>query len=612
VAGHEILHEAGRGGSGVVYAARHLRLDVVRALKILDVRDSHDSTFRVRFARESQLAASFEHPNVVPVYEAGEVDGSPYLSMRFVDGANLAQVLASEGRLSPDRTCTLLRQVGAALDAAHERGLVHRDVKPANILIERDGETERVFLGDFGLSRLVTSASRVTASSEMLGTVNYVAPEQISGTDVDRRADVYSLACVAYECLVGEPPFMRETQLATMFAQANDPRPSPSARRPDLSRALDSVFARALAIARSERPDTASGFVDELIGALSGQSAHRWPPARPLRAGGLATVALASILAVIALTVVVTSREPAREPAPSTDRSDASTGTGPPTARPAATIELSATPTDLALGALNLWATSSPGRSLTPVVPASGDDPASPIPVDGAPSAVITGFGSVWMVDAASGDVIRSDPGEELFPTRVAVGGRPSDLAPSTTHMWVLGRRADAASLIDPTTNSVTRAVPTGDAPAAIGIGEGGVWIANAGDGTISHLEPLFGRRRGPPIAVGGRPAALAVGEAGVWVVDSARQQVIRISAGSGQIGPAIDVGGVPAAITTGFGYAWVALREGSVQRIDPAELRAVGDPIPVGKKPTAIVAGNGYVWAASEREETVTRIAPR
>src|SRR4029079_17278100 len=170
----------------------------------------------------------------------------------LVDGPNLSQVLEG-GPLALERTVDLISELADALDAAHDHGLVHRDVKPANVLLEGEPDSERVFLGDFGISRLLTEARPLTETGEMIGTVNYVSPEQIAGESVDPRGDIYSLACVAYEALTGVPPFERDTHLATMFAHANDPRPLPSALRGELSDDVDRVFARALAIDQGER-----------------------------------------------------------------------------------------------------------------------------------------------------------------------------------------------------------------------------------------------------------------------------------------------------------------------------------------------------------------------
>src|SRR5215213_3773376 len=187
---------------GVVYLAEHVHLQRKVALKLLAPEVSEQSGFRERFIRESRLAARLHHPHVVTVYDAGDADGLLYISMHYVEGTDLADVLRRDGAMEPDRALALVEQVASALDAAHEIGLVHRDVKPANVLI--DGQ--RAYLTDFGLTKYAAAASGLTSANGFLGTPHYAAPEQIRGETVDRRADVYSLACMLWECLAGRPP----------------------------------------------------------------------------------------------------------------------------------------------------------------------------------------------------------------------------------------------------------------------------------------------------------------------------------------------------------------------------------------------------------------------
>src|SRR5881394_1093908 len=195
--GYRIEAIAGQGGMGVVYRATQLALDRSVALKLITPEFANDPEFRNRFKRESKLAASIEHPNVIPVYEAGEQNGSLFLAMRYVEGTDLKSVLTREGRLEPLRTARFVAQIAAALDAAHAAGLVHRDVKPANVLVAG----EHAYLSDFGLTRLAGSDSGLTESGRWIGTVEYCSPEQLRGQRTDARADVYSLGCVLFAAL---------------------------------------------------------------------------------------------------------------------------------------------------------------------------------------------------------------------------------------------------------------------------------------------------------------------------------------------------------------------------------------------------------------------------
>jgi len=247
LAGYRIDAVAGRGGMGVVYRATQLALDRTVALKLIAPDVAEDSGFRERFQRESRIAASIEHPNVIPVHEAGEADGLLFISMRYVDGTDLRELLARGGPLDPIRAAGIITQVANALDAAHARGLVHRDIKPANVLIASRGGVEHVYLTDFGLSKQSSSQSGLTKTGQWVGTLDYVSPEQIEGRQVDPRTDIYALGCVLFQTLTGAVPFERDSEVSKMWAHVSEPPPAPSQRRPGVPPALDPVVARAMA-----------------------------------------------------------------------------------------------------------------------------------------------------------------------------------------------------------------------------------------------------------------------------------------------------------------------------------------------------------------------------
>jgi serine/threonine protein kinase len=264
--GYRIVEPLGRGGTSVVYRAEHVRLERPAALKLLTP-GFGEADFSARFLRESQLAASLDHPSIVPVYDAGEEDGVLYIAMACVEGEDLKTLLAEEGRLDLRRTLRILGQIGSALDAAHARGLVHRDVKPANILVA-DGD--RAYLSDFGVVKEL-SGNGTTRTGSFIGTIDYCAPEQIEGGDVDGRADVYALACVLYECLTGEPPFRRPSEVAVLNAHLHTPPPRLSRVAPDLPAALEPVVSKALSKSPLDRYATCG----ELIAAARTAAAER-------------------------------------------------------------------------------------------------------------------------------------------------------------------------------------------------------------------------------------------------------------------------------------------------------------------------------------------------
>ncbi len=280
LAGHRILSVIGRGGMAVVYLAEHLRLGRKVALKVLDPEMGEDEDFRERFIRESRIAAGLDHPNVVTVYDAGEADGVLYLSMRYVEGTDLERLLRGVTKLEPPRAVSIISQCAAALDAAHAEGLVHRDVKPANILLSSEGRTpsDRVYLSDFGVTKRLHSGAGLTRTGQFVGTVDYVAPEQIRGKDVDGRADVYSLGCVLFRCLTGGVPFPRETEVGTIYAHLEDDPPSVSELLPALADVGD-VVARAMAKSKDDRFATCREFA-VAAGRATGAPAPALPPAR--------------------------------------------------------------------------------------------------------------------------------------------------------------------------------------------------------------------------------------------------------------------------------------------------------------------------------------------
>ena len=252
LAGFRIDAAIGRGGMGVVYQATQLSLERRVAVKVIAPEFAADPRFQERFVREARLAASLEHPHLLPVYEAGEQDGVVFLAMKLVEGVSLAELLEREGRLEASRAVGLVAQLASALEVAHTAGLVHRDVKPGNVLVTRTGGAEHAFLCDFGLSRRVVDDASLTRPEGFVGSAAYAAPEQIRGEAVDGRADVYALGCVLFESLTGRRPFERDDELAAMWAHMHEPPPRPSAIDPTLQ-SFDAIVARALAKEPAER-----------------------------------------------------------------------------------------------------------------------------------------------------------------------------------------------------------------------------------------------------------------------------------------------------------------------------------------------------------------------
>ncbi|MFI1102763.1 serine/threonine-protein kinase [Streptomyces melanogenes] len=290
IAGYRIESEIGRGGMAVVYRARDLRLERTVALKLLAPELARNDTFRQRFTHESRVAAAIDHPHIVPVFEAGETDGVLYIAMRYVAGRDLRALLDQEGPLPVATAARIAAQVASALDAAHEHDLVHRDVKPGNILVAQGTDSdhpEHVYLTDFGLTKKSLSLTGFTTVGQFVGTLDYVAPEQISGRPVDGRCDVYSLACVVYETMAGTPPFQRDDDMALLWAHQYDQPPALTEKRPDIAAGVDGVMAKALAKLPDDRYDSCLGFVAALRQAAKGTGPGGHPPTRvDLRVAG--------------------------------------------------------------------------------------------------------------------------------------------------------------------------------------------------------------------------------------------------------------------------------------------------------------------------------------
>jgi serine/threonine-protein kinase len=397
LAGYRIDALIGRGGMGEVYRARDPRLDRQVALKLIARERAGDEQFRARFLRESRLAASLDHPNVLPIYERGEADGRLFIAMRFVDGSDLQRLLRQSGRLAPARALALLAPVAAALDAAHARGLVHRDVKPANVLIASGDE--HVYLSDFGLSTAVSEPGRTGVFS---GTADYAAPELITGGRVDARADVYAFGCVLFECLTGTPPYRGTSVMGVLWGHVNDPVPSASERAEDLPRAIDPLFEKALAKDPAKRPETCRALLDQARPALGlGGAAALRAPRRALVALGL-TAAVA-----IAAAALLWARE----------------GEDPPAAA--------------AAGA----------AALVRIDPAT-NAVAARRRVPGSPVALAARGGDVWAVDPAAGTVVRLERGHRTVRSESA-HGVPSDVALAGDHAVVVNGADGTAALFD-------------------------------------------------------------------------------------------------------------------------------------------------------------------
>ncbi len=571
----------------VVYRADHIRLKRKVALKLLTSELAEDAGFRERFLRESQLAASLDHPNVVPIYDAGEAEGLLYIAMRYVEGTDLKQLLHREGALPPERAVGLAAQVASALDAAHERGLVHRDVKPSNVLLAGRTGNEHCYLADFGLSTSASNGSTLADPRHIMGTIDYVAPEQIRGDDVGGRADVYSLACLLYECLTGHVPFRRASDVAVVYAHLEEP--PPQAR---LTEELDAVLERGMAKAPEQRWESAGALVAAASAALGEVPVAARARRRLVPIGAAVGVATAT---AVAAAVLLGSGGAGIARADSLIRIDPDGGEA------AGVAALDGQPTAVTVCAGNVWVTGTGGR-------VSEVDPKSlginRIRVRGTPSdvanigdlaAVVSGPpGAVTMIDAQFGLISGSValPSSESSSTGTAVAyGRD---------IWVANPDARELDRLDPPYTHIAGAVRLGARPRFVAAGEGAVWLAGAR--TLWRVDAGRGRvsaRIRLPFA----PVALAVGSGGVWLVDKAADALVRIDPVTKKITARIPVGRDPRAVAVGAGSVWVANgADGTVSRVDPRR-NVVEQTIGVRSTPIDLEFGVGAVWVVRRTE---------
>jgi hypothetical protein len=587
-AGYRIEGVVGRGGMGVVYRATELALDRPVALKLIAPEFAGDDSFRERFLRESRLAASIDHPGILPVYAAGEADGELFLATRFVTGTDLRSLI-DEGPLTGERAIALLGQVADALDAAHGRGLVHRDVKPGNVLVDT---ADHCYLCDFGLTtQLVDGAT--TGTSLLAGSLDYLAPEQIRTGDVDRRADQYALACVLYELLSGRPPFRRDTEAQTLWAHMQE-EPDPLLGYDE----LDRIFVRALAKEPDERYEDCNAFADDARAALGLGLSPIAVRRRRRRIGGrlLALGGALLAVAVVAVILVLTFLpEAALEAAPN------SVGAVDPVSPELTSVtSVGNTPTDVAASDDWVWViNSNDGVGTISRIDARSRRLASTFSVAGTPRTVVAAFGSLW-VGTTEGRVHRIEPGTDLVETSWTLPNAGQStafefdlgagwLAASPNAIWAGSSRA--LSRIDPSTERLRpRESPTWG-PMAYGFGS--LWVLGR---ELERVSPATGRVVGTVDLVGGR-SDIATGFGSVWIADDEEHAVIRVGARQETVLRTYDVAGSPLGVAVGADAVWAASDNGTVVRIDPETDDVT--IVRVGGAPRVVAYGAGQVWVS-------------
>jgi tRNA A-37 threonylcarbamoyl transferase component Bud32/streptogramin lyase len=624
LAGYRIEGVLGRGGMSVVYLARHQRLDRRVALKVLAPDLAEDQRFRERFIRESRIAAGIEHPNIIPVYEAGEADGVLYIAMRYVRGTDLKSLVRTEGKLAPARAMAILAQVGSALDAAHADHLIHRDVKPANILIAPGTERspEHVYLSDFGLTKRSSSDSGITATGQFVGTLDYAAPEQFEGKPLGPRTDTYSLGCVLYEVLTGEVPFRRDQDAAMMFAHLLSPPPTVTQANPDLPPGIDPVVARAMAKKPEDRYPTAGELVADArsaLGVASGEFATLGgaPPRR--RPRWLLPALAAALAAVVAIVAVVVSRGggtptpgPSSSSGPLAITQDAVARIDHKTNRLVKVIGLSGPPEAVTAEDGSIWAVE-PGSTVARID--AGTGAVRIVGVGGGPTQITSSPGLVWTWDDNNAILtsISTRSGSAGTPFQVPVDFPDGGLAAGYGAVWVSGREGPSIQQahrqglfrIEPTTGQVSGYVPfpVGDV-AGGAAGEGSVWLVT--QELVHKIDPSTLKEDATidlgGVAVSGAIPSMTVGAGSVWVASAGDHTLYRIDPATEEIAAKVHLPGIPTGVAVAGGHVWISLSEGLACEVDVGTNRLVAT-VHVGGIPVGVAIGpDGSPWVAAQK----------
>ena len=601
---HRIEAVIGRGGMGVVYRARNLALDRDRALKVIAPELAANAAFRARFQREARLAASLDHPNVVGVHEAGEEEGLLYLSMQLIEGSDLRRLVDSEGPLDVAGTARVVSALASALDAAHARGMVHRDVKPSNVLIEGGRELKR--------DAWRTSGSRGRASttrrSPRPARSSAASTTRLPSSSRARRRGRVPTSTRSAASPTSRSPVSRRFRVLTRS------RPSTRTRthRGRGHRHWPPVHAGGRRCDRAgdgERPgcgrfgsagEMAAAFEHPTGGSDAGATVpmrRRAPGSRrpALIAGGL----LALAVVAIALVALLGGDEP--EPGPAA--AAASLQADEP-------IEVGPKPVGITVGERSVWVAYEEG--VRAISPDAGSVIRRPTPV-AEPHSVAVGFGSVWVASEGDDAVYRIDQGSGVEPQRIAVGDRPADLAVDERWVWVAIEGEDEVVRIHPSSNEVAGTTPVGDGPRSLSIDRGIVWTANRGDGTVSRVRSRTAEPIGDPIAVGQRPNDLAASGGSVWVVDNELATLIRLDSSSGVgVGDPVRVGPEPRGVAVGLGAVWVITAgDDRLTRFDPERPSGAREAVEVGREPTRPRDRRGIGVDGRPRRRRGSRVRP-
>ncbi len=620
-AGCRLEGVAGRGGMGVVFRATQIALQRPVALKAIAPELAADAEYRERFQSESQLAAIIDHPNVIPVYEAGESDETLYLIMRWIEGTDLRQLFNKSPQVPARRAIKLLRPVGSALAAAHRHGLVHRDVKPANVLIARsyDDDDDHIYLTDFGIARRSDGKS-LTGTGKFVGTIDYMAPERIEGKKGDASCDTYSLGCMLFEALTGHVPFNRPTDISKMFAHVNDPVPSARAEVDGVPELLDEIITKSMA----KRPEDRFGSASEMTAALGRALLELETGERTIVSAPPATVR--SPLATAETTELpeptVAASEPtvaASEPAAAAEPTAVVREPGPTVAHPPAPRSrrspifwaLPIVALVVVAGVLVAVLTGGNNAAGAQVqIHGSGLTEGRTTTLPAAPASISIGTRNLWASLPGRNEIVRSSlssAAQETFPA----AGNPSAIVAGVSAVWVAEPGTQTLAQFNGDLGKEVHSAKLQGTPGAIALDQqdSSAWVADS-SGAISHVA-LGGTVTGTPGHSAPAASSLAFGDGAAWGTNGTSKGLVQVAAGTSGTSTAFFAGSSPIAVTVDQGV-WSANANGLLTRFNPQadQLRLNAD-LMVAPELDAVAATDPgpYVWALSKQTKTLYRV---
>ena len=636
----------------MVYRALQLDLERMVALKVIAPELLDDDDVRKRFLTEARAAASVDHPNVIPVHTAGEDNGIAFIAMRFVAGDDLRSLVRHGGALDPAEAADYVAQAAAALDAIHRAGFVHRDVKPANLLVDQSGH---VYLTDFGLAKTVLTHSGGTRTGQWVGTLDYVSPEQIRGGRIDARADVYALGGVLHYALTGRVPFEREGDEAKLWAQLSAPPPVPSALQPGLPAQFDVAVARAMAKDANERYPSAGDLGRAARAAAAGRlptepermvargaaapgeaptepglaaeastrTAARVATQRPRRRVGRLVGAAAVLATVIAAAAMLLLRDeaPSVADAPTPTPSPSPTRTveedlAPTYPRAERTItDVSDQPVGIALGGGDLWVSGTRSRYLTRVSATTGRERANHPDVGPSVVAIVAYKNAVYVATSREHQVVRLDSrtGNEL--SRITLPVTPGRLSVDRHGIWVseqaLAGEPGTLLRYDLETGQELQRIEVREGIGGLLAADNHVWVVKHSTNRLARLEP--GSSQLVDWTDLNAPArTMRYGGGSLWVVLDGEDTVVRVDAG-GRDKLSGAAGRSPTQAVLAGDLLFVASRDDhTVVVLDPETMVEAHPPIRVGYNPRAMVADDRSVWVTGSSDNTLTQIRYR